>query len=85
MVMRLIQTLQFKNKREHISGNIFQFTVNYTIAHKIYKNVLTRSDHLGIYPVSVSERYELSGEDNEYQNACNDASSPSSRKQVTEA
>lgn len=86
VVMRFIQNLLFKSKREHISRNIFQFTVSYNISHKIYKNVWNKSGKLVIYPVSVREWYQLSGEDNENQNMCNDASSPAQiyRKQLTE-
>lgn len=82
--MRLIQTLAFKSQRESISRNIFQFTASYNISHKIYKNIWNRSDQLVIYLVSVSERYQLSGEEDENQNTCNDASSQVQiyRKQV---
>lgn len=86
IVMRLIQTLVFKSQRESISRNIFQFTVSYNISHKIYRNVWNRSDQRVICLVSVSEQYQLSGEDNENQNTCNDASSPVQiyRKQLAE-
>lgn len=65
ILMRFVQTLAFKSQRESISMNIFQFTINYNISHKIYKNIWNRSDQLVIYPVSVTGRFQISGEEDE--------------------